>query len=343
MTVDGPTDWTTPGAFEIRPDLYRIPLPLPGDSLRAVNVYAMLDDTGVAIIDSGWAMQSSREQLEAGLRLIDRSVSDIGRIAVTHLHRDHYTQAVHLRREFGSRVLLGQGEMPSMNRLLDQERSPLAAQIGALEAGGAPELAAEISAHMHRLDPVDLSLDWQHPDEWLAPGPVGMGGHRLDAIATPGHTQGHLVFHDAGRGLLFAGDHVLPTITPSIGFEPVLGRDPLGDFLRSLAVMLELPDAELLPAHGLPGGSVHARVHQLLEHHDRRLTATEDHVRAGASSAHEVAREMRWTRHERTFESLDAFNRMLAVIEIGTHLDLLVLQKRCTVEVVDGVRRYQVA
>ena len=56
-------------------------------------------------------------------------------------------------------------------------------------------------------------------------------------VATPGHTRGHVVFHDTGGGLLFAGDHVLPAITPSIGFEPVLSDDPLGAFLGSLTLM----------------------------------------------------------------------------------------------------------
>ena len=40
----------------------------------------------------------------------------------------------------------------------------------------------------------------------------------IDAVHTPGHTPGHYVFADRADGLLFAGDHVLPTITPSIGF-----------------------------------------------------------------------------------------------------------------------------
>ena len=46
-----------------------------------------------------------------------------------------------------------------------------------------------------------------------------MGARVLEAVATPGHTKGHLVFHDLDAGLLFSGDHVLPTISPSIGFE----------------------------------------------------------------------------------------------------------------------------
>ncbi|WP_308253006.1 hypothetical protein [Pseudonocardia sp. ICBG601] len=34
-----------PGVFRSAPGVYRIPLPLPQDGLRAVNVYALADDT----------------------------------------------------------------------------------------------------------------------------------------------------------------------------------------------------------------------------------------------------------------------------------------------------------
>ena len=34
--------WTEPGTFEVAPGVYRIPLPLPNDGLRAVNVYALV-------------------------------------------------------------------------------------------------------------------------------------------------------------------------------------------------------------------------------------------------------------------------------------------------------------
>jgi hypothetical protein len=33
-------DWTEPGLFTVAPGVHRIPLPLPNDGLRAVNVYA---------------------------------------------------------------------------------------------------------------------------------------------------------------------------------------------------------------------------------------------------------------------------------------------------------------
>jgi glyoxylase-like metal-dependent hydrolase (beta-lactamase superfamily II) len=59
-----------------------------------------------------------------------------------------------------------------------------------------------------------------------------------------------VTFHDAEAGLLFSGDHVLPRITPSIGFEPVAAELPLADFLNSLALTAAAPDALPVAAHG---------------------------------------------------------------------------------------------
>jgi glyoxylase-like metal-dependent hydrolase (beta-lactamase superfamily II) len=159
-------------------------------------------------------------------------------------------------------------------------------------------------------------------------------------VATPGHTTGHLVFHDVANALLFAGDHVLPTITPSIGFQPVLSPDPLGAFLRSLALVRARPDALLLPAHGDVAPSVHARVDQLLAHHAQRLDETAAAAAQGATTAYDVAGLLRWTRRLHALADLDTFNQMLAVFETGAHLDLLALQGRLTLTVEEGVQRY---
>jgi glyoxylase-like metal-dependent hydrolase (beta-lactamase superfamily II) len=103
-------NWTEPGTFEVAPGIYRIPLPLPNDGLRAVNVYALTDGDDLMLIDSGWAIADARDVLDRGLDALGASARDVRRILVTHVHRDHYTQAVYLRREFGTRVGLGAGE-----------------------------------------------------------------------------------------------------------------------------------------------------------------------------------------------------------------------------------------
>src|SRR6478672_11238721 len=83
--------WEQPGAHEVAPGVHRIPLPLPGDHLKAVNIYAIADGERVVLIDGGWALSESAELLDAGLKSIGYSLKDIREFLVTHLHRDHFT------------------------------------------------------------------------------------------------------------------------------------------------------------------------------------------------------------------------------------------------------------
>lgn len=337
-TTDDPTaDWTEPGVFEVAPGVHRIPLPLPTDGLRAVNVYAVEDGDGLVLIDSGWAITEARDRLSKALAALGCGMGDVRRFLVTHVHRDHYTLAVALRREFGNRVSLGIGERSSLEITADPDRRPLAAQIARLHRYGAGPLVERL---LQATGEHDASV-WEPPDDWLeAPAEISLASRSLQAVPTPGHTRGHLVFADESGGLLFAGDHVLPHITPSIGLEPAPAQLPLGDYLDSLRLVRARPDARLLPAHGPVAGSVHDRVDELLEHHGRRLRATLGTLDAGAGSAYESAGLLSWTRRGRRLDELDPFNQMLAVMETAAHLDLLVAQQQlCTAES-DGVVRY---
>ena len=328
-TSAGTEDWTTPGTFEGAPGVHRIPLPLPNDGLRAVNVYAIEDGDGLALVDAGWDVPETRPALAAGLAAIGCSLGDIGQFLVTHAHRDHYSEAVALRAELGTTVRLGDGERASLDVLASPGWAPLVPQLQLLRSCGAATVADDLLAVMGQAGSAQGPLGWSYPDEWLVEGPLDLAsGRRLAVVETPGHTRGHVVFHDPAAGLLFAGDHVLPTITPSIGFEPALSPDPLGAFLGSLAKVRQLPDAMLLPAHGPVATSVHARVDELVDHHGRRLDEVERAVVAGASTPFEVAMRLRWTRRERTMDELDLFNKMLAVAETWAHLVLLAAQGR---------------
>jgi glyoxylase-like metal-dependent hydrolase (beta-lactamase superfamily II) len=325
--------------FEVVPGVHRIPLPLPNDGLRAVNVYVLRDDDGLVLIDSGWAIPQARETLVAGLDELGCALTDVRRFLVTHVHRDHYQQAVTLRQELGLRVGLGEGERESLEVLREPGRKPLQQQVNDLRRLGADRLADFVEDHLKDAQ-VD-ELEWALPDDWLTEGDVAVGSRTLEVVSTPGHTRGHVVFHDLAGSLLFAGDHVLPTITPSIGFEPVLSPDPLGDFLGSLAKVRARPDAMLLPAHGPVTESVHARVDELVAHHSARLDEIEKAARSGASTAFEAANQLRWTRREIKVEDLDPFNQMLAIAETAAHLELLAAQGRLTAETSDGLRRYR--
>lgn len=94
--------------------VHRIPLPLPNDGLRAVNVYVLETADGLVAVDGGWALPGAGALLGQALATLGAGLGDLRRFLVTHVHRDHYTQAVALRRETGARVGLGVGERPSL-------------------------------------------------------------------------------------------------------------------------------------------------------------------------------------------------------------------------------------
>ena len=337
-------DWTEPTVEEVADGVHRVPLPLPNDGLRAVNVYVVRDDDGrITLIDSGWAIPEARDLLVQMLGKLGHTPGDITRFLVTHVHRDHYTLGIALRREFGTKVALGVGERPSLEVILAPGHRPLERELGRMRRLGATALADDVATKLPgpgALPPVEHF--WERPDEWLEPERLTVGRRQLDVVPTPGHTQGHVVFHDTANALLFAGDHVLPTITPSIGLEPSGADLPLRDFLESLKLVRGRPDARLLPAHGSVTDSVHARVDELIAHHGKRLDQTEAAALAGATTAYEIAGVLKWTRRERTLDELDQFNQMLAIGETGAHLDLLVLQGRLKVVESDGICHYVV-
>ncbi|MGH3655656.1 MAG: MBL fold metallo-hydrolase [Micromonosporaceae bacterium] len=336
--MDQPQDWTAPGAYQVADGVHRVPLPLPHDGLKAVNVYVIETGADLVLVDGGWALDASRSHLECALRSIGYKVSDIGRFLVTHVHRDHYTQAIAIRREFGSKVSLGIGENPGLAAIASTSPTGDNAQTRQLRRAGASPLVDLLAQYPD--DTPDLT-NWELPDEWLtSDSTLAVPGREIAAVPTPGHTQGHMVFTDLPNGLLFAGDHVLPHITPSIGFEMAPGELPLGDFLHSLALVRAMPDLRLLPAHGPVTENTHSRVDELVAHHEERLTQCREAVGSGIETGYAVAQALPWTRRHRRFADLNVFNQFLATIETVAHLDLLAARGAVRREVHDDVVRY---
>lgn len=334
---DPESRWDDFGVYRVRDGVHRVPLALPDDGLRAVNVYVLDDPGGPVLIDPGQAIGQAHDQLCTALAALGHRYEDVQRSLVTHIHRDHYTHAVALRREFGTHVALGAGERESLLFVSTPGVHRMHAQLIMLIEAGAADLVEANRATDDGL-PSDL---WEEPDEWLdTRSAVAVDERRLEVVETPGHTGGHVVFRDADAGLLFAGDHVLPRITPSIGFEPVVPALPLGDYLTSLRRVRGYPDTTLLPAHGPIAPSVHLRTDQLLEHHAERLADAYSAIDPDHRTAREVAARLTWTRRHRSFADLSPGDQMLAVLETKAHLDVLVNRGRLDVGDDDGVRYY---
>jgi glyoxylase-like metal-dependent hydrolase (beta-lactamase superfamily II) len=335
VSPDSGEHWSKEGAWQVTEGIHRIPLPLPMDGLKAINVYVIETDDGLTLVDGGWSIEVARDLLERCLRDVGYGFGDIRRFLVTHVHRDHFTLATVLGHEYGADVALGLGERPALELLNDPDlqQNPF---LDVLRTAGAHEVAEAWAAGGP--ESPDLSM-WLLPDTWLdGDTRIPVGARVLDAVHTPGHTPGHYVYADQAAGLLFAGDHVLPTITPSIGFTVPPTPDPLGDFMASLTKVRALPDLQVLPAHGPVAPSSHQRVDELLTFHDRRLDLSLAALDAGAATGFTVAHALGWTRHERAFDELDVFSQGMAAMETKAHLELLVAQGRATrEETADGV------
>ena len=341
--------WFEPGIYAVAPGIFRVPLPLTEhDALKAVNVYIIREADRVTLIDSGQSLVYARELLDAALGALGTQVSEIDEFLVTHYHRDHYTMAVAIRREFGRSVSLGYGEHGSLayHRAEGHLSGGLQPQMDILALCGADHLLKAFDRGEHRAEGYGLgdalpTDTWEEPDRWLSDGMVlPLSSRHLEAVSTPGHTQGHMVFYDVKNGLLFSGDHVLPHITPSIGFEGHPTPLPLRDYIGSLRKVRSRPDARMLPAHGPVCPSVHVRVDELIAHHDHRLDVVQGLVDDGHDTAYAIAGRMTWTRKERTLDELDLVNSMMAILETKAHLDVLV-DRGTTLSSVDGeILRY---
>src|SRR6185295_2646400 len=140
-----------------------------------------------------WALPEARALLEKALGALDRSLGDVRRFLVTHVHRDHYSLAAMLRRELGTPVSLGAGERVNIESLADpaiargQRLGQLLFRLGAAEMLEALKTSADRMPHD--------SADWAAPDDWLDDGTtVALPDRQLRVVATPGHTRGHVVF-----------------------------------------------------------------------------------------------------------------------------------------------------
>jgi glyoxylase-like metal-dependent hydrolase (beta-lactamase superfamily II) len=154
----------------------------------------------------------------------------------------------------------------------------------------------------------------------LAPGDeLLIGARAFVAIATPGHSDGHLAFYCAAERLLLCGDAVLPRITPNVGLWTSAGGDPLAAFSDSLAMLATLDVTLALPGHGAPIERFHERIGELQRHHHERLADMTAAVGKSAT-AYQVCCAV-FPTHE-----LSSHQTRFAMAETLAHLEYLALR-----------------
>ena len=102
---------------QVSPNLYRIPVPLPGNPLKNLNAYLIRGHRNL-LVDTGFRQEECRTALKAGLAELGVDMANTD-IFLTHLHSDHAGLAPELLRPT-SRLFIGDvdrqrlpGQIPS--------------------------------------------------------------------------------------------------------------------------------------------------------------------------------------------------------------------------------------
>ncbi|CAN1517307.1 GloB Zn-dependent hydrolases, including glyoxylases [Burkholderiaceae bacterium] len=273
-------------ALEVAPGVRWLRMRLPF-ALDHINLWLLRDEiegvAGWTIIDCGISNAETQTAWEAifssqlgGLPVL--------RVIATHMHPDHVGLAYWLCERWQAPLWMSMSDYLTAQWLSNQEGG---AAIGAKMGGGGSADHLE----RHGLNTAeDLALIRGRSDYYIKLVPrmppryrrmmdgdlITIGGQLWQVQMGYGHAPEHATLYCAKLGVFISGDMVLPRISTNISvYDGEPDADPLGLFLRSLALFAKLPANTLvLPSHGKPFTGLHLRIQQLQDHHVDRLADT---------------------------------------------------------------------
>lgn len=317
--------------------VYALQVPIPNNPLGYLLAYLIKSDNSRkwTLIDTGWDVPVAMAALERQLGLIGIAMRDISDILITHSHPDHYGLAGKVKRLSGARLAMGRIEAAFSEQRFTAWDNYAQAICHTLVENG---ITAEDCAAMWPVVPLTYTRD-HRVDILLDDGEeISRSGMALRVIVTPGHSPGQTCYYNAHRRLLFSGDHVLPTITPNVSYNPGSGDNPLADYLASLQKLRELQVDLVLPAHEHCFTDLLRRIEEITDHHQERLQKLERLLGNVPKTVCDLAHEMSWSIGG--WDDLDMRDRRLAALEVLAHLGYLIDQKRIEKTLHDGVWFY---
>jgi glyoxylase-like metal-dependent hydrolase (beta-lactamase superfamily II) len=316
---------------EIAAGVFELRLPIPFED-GLVNVFIFTDGAAADLLDCGMNSDESVDAIRHALQQL--GARRLRRLVVTHIHPDHYGAAGTLAGGEGlADLYIHRLEVPlvhpryvELEHLVDEVRHYLL-------VNGVPSEDAEVLSNSQRA--LSQVVKTAEPAVQLdGAETIEMGRRRLRVEWTPGHSPGHICLYEQRDGLLFAGDHILPDLSPNIGLHPQSTPDPLHEYLDGLRRMAALEPRRVLPAHGRPFSDVRGRVDVLVSHHQRRLDQIAEIVGREEKSGWQVALDL-WGPRDNLYE------KRLALQEGLAHLQALAVEGRVSKSVTPANVRWR--
>ena len=326
--------------LEVAEGVHWLRMPLPF-ALDHINLWLLEDGEGFTAVDTGIAMDTVKQAWRAVLAGTHENSALAGRRLtrqiVTHFHPDHLGLAGWLEAETGAPLWMTQGEyltaqaiaaglapfdIPSMVALFHQH---------GLDAERCAALAARGNAYRRGVPTIPATF---HP--LFAGDVIAIGKCDWRIIIGHGHAPEHASLYCAERGVLIAGDMLLPRISTNVSaYAAAPWLDTLKLYLDSIERLTELPeDTLVLPSHGHPFRGLHARVAELHAHHAARC----DDLLAACADGPRCAGELLTVLFGRPID--DPHQTLFAMGEAIAHLNYLEYQHRLERILDNSIIRY---
>ena len=269
-------------AIEIVPGVRWVRMALPF-ALDHINLWLLRDTQigGNGQLREGWSIvdccvdrPAAREQWE---QIFSHCLEGLPvlRVLVTHMHPDHIGLAHWLCNRWQAPLWISATDYYSARSAI-YDTDAFGGESGADFYSAHGMSNPQFLEHVRSRDSYYASLVPSLPSSFyrlLDGDELQIGGRSWHCISGYGHAPEHIALHCPELNILISGDMVLPRISANVSVhanEPE--ANPVALFMISLKRYLTLPaDTPVLPSHGKPFIGLHARVQQLLSHHEDRL------------------------------------------------------------------------